>query len=156
MTPLHKLSPEMQDAIGRQVSRIKLELGISSELLSLEELAAVAGKKINYLWNLRNKGQMLPIPVTKVGGHDTYWIVHVVQWMMGADIGSSAQEANILLPPLVAKGKERVEHTKADGELNVGQEKPARQKKNSVAKAALLERGLKILAQRSDSAKSLD
>ena len=145
MTPLHQLSAEVQAAIDRQVARIKLEFDIKSELLSLEELASVIGKQVNYLWNLRNSGRMLPIPVTKVGGHDTYWIVHVVIWLMKFDESAVGEAEPMVYRPQPSERKPE------NPLLSIGQPKAkekGRRSETNAAKEALLARGMKILAQR--------
>ena len=45
--PIHTLSLEEQAAIDRQVSRIKMEFGFQQEMLSLDDLSKIIGKKIN-------------------------------------------------------------------------------------------------------------
>lgn len=143
MTPLHQHSTEVQLAIDRQVARIKLDFDIKSELLSLEELASVIGKTVNYLWNLRNSGRMLPIPVTKVGGHDAYWIVHVVIWLMKLD-ESDLGEAE----PVVYRRPQSERESASPRQPTAKPKAKVSRSETNAAKEALLARGLKILAQR--------
>ena len=153
--PLHTLSEEEQSAIERQVSRIKKEFGFQQEMLSLDDLSKIIGKKINYLWNIRNRGQMPSIPVRRIGGHDTYWIVHVVMWMMRGQ--GETSEAPV-------KQRAPAKEAASDGEFTPSVPRASRRKKSiepagkgrtegmSAAKQALLARGLAILQERNKSA----
>ena len=153
--PLHTLSEDEQEAIERQVSRIKKDFGFQQEMLGLDDLSKIIGKKVNYLWNIRNRGQMPPIPVHRIGGHETYWIVHVVMWMMRGQ-GE----------PSVAPVKQRAPTKEAPstGESGLSEARASTRKKSvkpagkgpkgemSPAKQALLARGLAILQERNESA----
>lgn len=153
MHPIHLLPPEMQESINRQVARIKAEFEIKADLLSLEDLAKVIGKSVNYLWNLRNQGKMLPIPVTRVGGHDTFWVVDVAMWLMrldGSDLSSSNTLEACSNSPPGAIGKSpplrnaRTPEKKGAAIVKSGDSKQQIER----AKAALIEKGMKILEER--------
>jgi hypothetical protein len=148
--PFHKLSREVQDAIDGQVTRIKSSFGIQHEMLSLEDLAKLLGKEVNYLWNLRNRGTMLPIPARRVGGQDTYWIVHVVLWMMNGCAYPSFPESE---PSDIQLPADNVEVDQAAKEAKAVRKGAApsgkgRRPQTSLAKEVLLARGMEILEQR--------
>lgn len=147
--PFHKLSHEVQTAVDGQIARIMSSYGIHHEMLSLEELARLLGKDVNYLWNLRNRGKMLPIPVRRVGGQDTYWIVHVVLWMMNGCVDSTAPEGE---PLAVQPQMEKFVAVLPDNESNpvrksAGTSGKGRRPQMSLAKEVLLARGMEILEQ---------
>lgn len=154
---LHTLSAEEHAALTREVERVKATFGFQHEMLSLEELAKVIGKQVNYLWNLRARGQMIGIPARRVGGHDSYWIVHVVQWMSQSHRVDSTSATAAPPPPHAAPARpatRRASRLPAKGSksTDLGQaatskKGPGRRRDSSPAKDALIARGLALLAK---------
>ena len=156
MIELSLLTLELQAAIHREVCRIKTEHQFSSDILYLDDLAKLMGKPVKHLWNLRNRGMMPPIPITKVGDRDAYWVVHVAMWLMRIS-EASPQLASSLNSPLNASGRKLA----IKGNQSAASDAPELKKPKirsqrgevSLAKAAIIERGLKILAERQASNK---
>lgn len=157
MIELSLLTLELQAAIHREVCRIKADHQFSSDILYLEDLAKLMGKPVKHLWNLRNRGMMPPIPITKVGDRDAYWVVHVAMWLMRISETSPqlASSLNSTLNPsgrklAIIKGKQSA----ASDASELKKPKIRSQRGEvSLAKAAIIERGLKILAERQASNK---
>lgn len=76
------LPKDVQVAVHSEVARIKTDLKIEAEVLTLVDLARVLGVEVKSLWNLRTRDGMPKIPVLKLGQKDGYWIVHVAMWLM--------------------------------------------------------------------------
>jgi len=156
MIELSLLTLELQAAIHREVCRIKADHQFSSDILYLEDLAKLMGKSVKHLWNLRSRGMMPPIPITKVGDRDAYWVVHVAMWLMrtseaSPQLASSLNSTmNTSDSKLTIKGKQSV----ASDAPELKKPKIRSQRGEvSLAKAAIIERGLKILAERQSSNK---
>jgi len=140
------LPKDVQEAVNLQVVRIKTQLGISSEILYLDELATLMGVDVKSLWNLRNRDSMPPIPVLKVGQKDAYWIFHVVMWLMhiplsatpSAPLGSFTG-ARGRVPP-VSGGDSNSMSAGGKAPMAEGVKKPRQARHTSASKQALLDK----------------
>lgn len=132
-------SDDRQKFIHGEVARIKRELAISGDLLTFEQLSQVLGKTPKALWNMRDRGQMPPIPSVRMGQREGYWIVNVVLWMSG----------NPCTPMPETDFRDAVVKLASDQAREVPSEgAKSRKREMTAAKRILLERGLKILEER--------
>ncbi|QDL54998.1 hypothetical protein EXZ61_12950 [Rhodoferax aquaticus] len=139
-------------AINAAVARIKGEHGFTGDLLSQVQLAQIMNKPVKFVWNLKARGQMPQIPVITIGNRDTFWIVHVVMWMMNTPMSSMpvfGAAPEVPKPPVGEM--DRPKRASRESSVNESARAEGRRKEVSLAKAALLAKGLKILEERSRS-----
>lgn len=107
---------EEQEFAHREVERLRRTYGFQGELLTMEELAIALGFKTKDLRNMKQRGIMPAIPVTRMGSRDMFNILHLAYFLLTSgrqparaaeaqgearvemDQGPSVRRASVALP----------------------------------------------------------
>lgn len=137
-------------SIANEIARIRQTYGLSSELLTLDELARVMGRTPKAMANLKSRGQLPAIPSLLLGGRECYWIRDVVLWLSRSAIDSTistdparrkAGEAELASLALARQTPSATNDTQP-------KRSPGRPREMSFAKEALIKKGEEILELR--------
>lgn len=138
------LSLHEQELLHREAARIKSEHGFLSDILRIEDLAKVLGRPAKSLRNMKSRGTMPDIPTLHIGDQSGFWIMHVAMWLTGMD------KRDMPALDLRERARQEVELARPQPVSPASQDdapKQGRHREISVAKEAILRRGMAILEE---------